>query len=63
MTDDRVQVQRTVGLVTVQVDRHAGDRDMGHDQRVHDHLPDRQVEQTAVQGGQDGMQHATKKIH
>jgi hypothetical protein len=63
MADDRMQIQRAVSLVAVQVNGDAGNRDMGHDERVHDHLPTRQIDQATVQEGQDGMEDGAQKIH
>ena len=46
MTDDRMQLQRTVRLAAMQVDRHADDRDVRRDRRVQHKLPPREVQQT-----------------
>jgi hypothetical protein len=40
-----VQLQRAVRLVAVQVDRDAGDRDVGHDQGVKNDLPGGQADE------------------
>jgi len=46
MADQRVQIECTVRLVAVQVDRDAGDRDMGKDKGNNNIAPPRQGNQT-----------------
>jgi hypothetical protein len=40
-----MQLQRAVRLAAVQIDRHPNNGDVRHDQRVHDELPPREVQQ------------------
>ena len=49
MASDRMQVQRAVRLVAVQVDRDRRDRDVRQHQRGEDQLPPGELQQTTVQ--------------
>jgi len=45
MADDRVQVERVMRLVPMQIDGHRGDGDVGQYQRRQQCAPDAQIEQ------------------
>ena len=57
MRRNGVQLQRPVGLCTVQEDRHGSDGDVRRDQRVQHDLPPGQVPQAMAQPINDGVQH------
>ena len=63
MRHQRVQIQRPVGLVAVQKNRHRGNRDVGHDQREQQHLPPACTEQTEGQAVHYRVENHRQAIH
>ena len=48
MRNDRMQIQRPMGLAAMQIDGHRSDGDVRGDQGVDNHLPARGIEQTVA---------------
>ncbi len=46
MTDDRVQIKRTMRLGAVQENRYGSYRDMRHQQRCQHQFPEREIQKT-----------------
>ncbi|MCY1561972.1 hypothetical protein D9M68_993000 [compost metagenome] len=57
-----MQVQRPMGRVAVQVDRHAGDGDVGEDQSDQQHLPPGRTGQAMGQELEQAIPQTDKKL-